>query len=188
VPIKHLSPRVILGLVGPSGSGKSTVGKYLTQKHGFVSFHVAATLKGAFCALFDCRPIFCEQPLIDQPADFLGGVTPRVVLEGLGTHTHDLAPGAMPLVAEARANRLLRFQPRLMIDGLRRTTEGDMVHRLGGRVLRMVGQSIDAAKPCDVSQIDVAEDFKLTWSPTLDGLYAQIDDVLRQIPGAVDGR
>jgi hypothetical protein len=52
----------------------------------------------------------------------------------------------------------------------------------------MVGQSIDAAKPCDVSQIDVAEDFKLTWSPTLDGLYAQIDDVLRQIPGAVDGR
>jgi hypothetical protein len=178
---------VVLGLVGPSGSGKTTVCTYLQKEYGFLRLHVATPLKEAFQKLTGLEPAFCETPLIEDPHHLLGGVTPRAVLEHLGTELHKIAPMTLPLRCAQHIDRLIGGNlspPYILVDGIRRPYEADMVHySFGGKVIRMLGHSVDPTKPCDLSQEYVTADFTLTWSPTKDQLYAQIDEIMASFLG-----
>jgi hypothetical protein len=182
---------IIIGLVGPSGSGKTTVCEYLQQRYGFTRIHVATPLKQGFRGMFGVPARYCEQPLIEEPAAFLGGATPRAVLEHLGTELHQIAPDAIPSTLDRRLTRMRKLaKPWILVDGLRRATEGAVIKRHRGQIIRIIGTEIDWEKPCDVSQADVRADHYVHFAPTKEELHQQLDVVLRQIlpPEAVNDR
>ena len=190
---------LILGLVAPSGGGKTTVCDHLTKAHGFVRIHVAEPIKRAFQCMFGVGPEYCERPLVEWPADFLGGRTPRSVLEHLGTELHNIAPQAIPLAARDTIRRIIQSAPlwqsaegvisaRVIVDGIRRTTEADMVRALGGKIVRMEGRPVDPNKPCDLAQAEVAADFVLHFTDHLDALRLEIDEVVEAMTGRHEPR
>jgi hypothetical protein len=176
---------MIFGLVAPSGGGKTTVCDHLRDKHCFVRIHVADPLKFAFCQMFNVGREFCEQPLIDQPAAFLGGVAPRTVLEHLGTRLHEVAPLALPMTLLDRVGDVLDANPaaRIVVDGIRRQTEATAVRRLDGAVIRMEGKAVDPSKPCDLSQVEIAADYTLRWTTRLGELRAAVDRIVAEAAG-----
>lgn len=179
---------VILGIVAPSGGGKTTVCRRLESAHGFVRIHVAQAIKDGFMAMFDAGPEYCESPLIDTPAGFLGGARPRDVLEHLGTRLHEVAPLAVPVTARAAICRLMGTQPRIIVDGIRRETESDTVRSLGGHVVRIAGHDIDPAKPCDLSQTKIISDYTLHFSNDLADLHREIDLLVATLSASREGR
>ena len=174
---------LILGVVAPSGGGKTTVCRHLEAAHGFLRVHVAYSVHRAFLAMFGVGPEYLRMPLIERPASFLGGVTPRLFLEQLGTKVHDIAPAATPGAALNIVSRIIDDNPgaRIIVDGLRRTTEAKMVRLLGGHVLRIDGHAIDEAKPCDISQRDIVADYTLHFSADLDALHFEIDRIIAEL-------
>lgn len=186
VPRYDPEPPVILGLVGPSGGGKTTVCDHLKATHGFTYLHVADPLKRGFQAMFGVGPEYCERPLIEKRAWFLGGVAPRHVFEHLGTRLHEIAPRALPLAAQERVGALIADDrsARVIVDGIRRVSEAAAVREMGAHVIRIAGRPIDEAKPCDVSQAEVEADFILDYTPHLDQLRDQIDSIVAQLTWA----
>lgn len=175
---------VFIGLVGPSGSGKTTVSEYLRKHYGFERIHAATPLKTAFMALFSCGVHTTERPAVDEPLNILGGVTPRAVLEHLGTRLHEVAPMGLPNLLMNRLNSMLRVgATRVLIDGIRQTSEGVVIQAMGGYVWRLDGE-LDPEKPCDISQQNVRADFVI---PRMDGedwertLYGLLDETLAPI-------
>jgi hypothetical protein len=173
-----------IGLVGPSGSGKTTVCEYLEKTHGFTLLHVAHPLKRAFSSMFQKPLSYTERPLIDQPADWLGGVAPRAVLEHIGTKLHEVAPLALPLTLQERLANMLKSNPggHFLVDGLRRGTEAEVLRDRGGRIWRVEGP-VDPDKPCDLSQAEVFCDINIPWRPAKEDLYALLDDTLKAMRG-----
>lgn len=164
-PIK---PLIVIGLVGPSGSGKTTICEHMEQEYGFTTIHVAMPLKMAYCKMFRAPLTHTERPMVDVPQDYLGGVTPRVVLENLGTELHRVAPMALPLQLKSSLAALQRMGSgyRILVDGIRRQTEADVVWQHAGRVWRAgVDTPIDLKKPCDVSQATIQCDANFSWVP-----------------------
>ncbi len=173
---------IVIGLVGPSGGGKTTAGLRI-QSYGFIKTHVATPLKRGVREMFGVPGTYCERPLIEAPADFLGGVTPRAVLEHLGDQLHRVAPLAIPLDLDRRLRRMTArlARPWVLVDGIRRRSETDIIHSHGGKVIRILGGAIDPNKPCDLAQLEAEEDFVVNFAPTKEELHMQLDVVLEQI-------
>ncbi len=172
---------LVIGLVGPSGGGKTTACTRI-QTYGFLKIHAATALKRSFCAMFQVETAYCERPLVDIPAEFLGGVAPRAVLEHLGDTLHRVAPQALPDALDQRLTRMRNMKkPWVLVDGIRRRTETDVIHRHGGKVIRVAGAAIDPNKPCDLTQADAEEDFTVNFAPTAAQLHEQVDAVMRLI-------
>ena len=148
----------IIGITGPSGAGKTTVTDYLYRRHGYTTIHAAQPLKDAYCHLFDIGPGMIGPDEINRPAPYLGGVTPRTVLEHLGSRLHEVAPVALPTLLRGKIARALKiYTPRIMVDGIRRQTEADIIIEVGGVIWRVAGE-VDPDKPCDISQAMIEAD------------------------------
>jgi hypothetical protein len=175
----------LIGLVGPSGSGKTTVCTYLESNERFVTTHVASPLKWAYCMMFQAPLSHTERPEIDLPKEYLGGVTPRVVLEQIGTRLHEVAPMAIPLSLRKRVLALRRDGvDNILVDGIRRKTEGMIIQSLGGTVWRLSGDGdIDPGKPCDLSQLQVAHDEVVPWLESKQAMFGVLDALLAKCGG-----
>jgi len=170
---------VFIGLVGPSGSGKTTICQYLEQDCGFITMHVAMPLKWAFCRMFGAPISDTERPAIDEPKAYLGRVTPRVVLEHLGTRLHEVAPMALPLSLDKRLNKATRVgATHMLVDGIRRDTEAEVIRRRAGQVWRVGRTQVDVDKPCDLSQATIECDHIIPNFATYQELYRHLDTLL----------
>ncbi|MDE2096258.1 MAG: hypothetical protein KGL39_03365 [Patescibacteria group bacterium] len=177
-------PPVIIGLVGPSGSGKTTVCDHLRRRYGFVRIHAATPLKQAFCTMFNVPIAATEQPAVEEPVAYLGGKTPRQVLERLGVALHETAPLALPKTLDRRLKNMERLDgrggpARIVIDGIRRQTEAMIVRGHGGKILRLDGGALDPAKPCDATQALVDYDHTLCRFDTPERMLKELDWILR---------
>lgn len=178
--LKLKKPAVIIGLVGPSGSGKTTVCQHLIKRYGFVRIHAANPLKQGYCTIFGVPKAATEQPTVEEPAAYLGGVTPRAVLEQLGDRLHEVAPWALPKTLDKRLKNMERMdgrggQARIVVDGIRRPNEAMIVRGHGGKIVRLDGAAVDPEKPCDATQALVDHDHTLCRFDTPKRMLKELD-------------
>lgn len=173
---------VIIGLVGPSGGGKTTVCEYLRSEYGFDITHVAWPLKRAFVDMFGVGMHVTERPYIEEQQAFLGYVTPRVVLEHWGTTLHAVAPAALPNLLHKKIASMIRLgSTRILVDGIRRATEAEVVKLRDGTMWRAGAGEIDPSKPCDISQQEVPTDASIPWIEAEEDRYKFLDGLLAPV-------
>lgn len=172
----------IIGLVGPSGAGKTAIIKHLTERYSFSRTHAGMAVKIAVKVGFNLSEEEVDGDLREIPSDKLGGATPRAVLEQVGQAVHIHAPKATSIVWRDYVVSHSYPGRRIIADGIRRQTEADMVHELGGIVLRIGGEraKIDPNKPLDLVQQEVQEDVLIENSGTLDELIQKVDDAAKR--------
>lgn len=139
----------LIGLAGLAGCGKSTAAKWLVGHYGFERYRMAGPLKAMareFC--LTAQQIDGDQK--ETPIPWLNGVTPRYIMQTLGTEFgRDLIhPDVWVRIAERKIRPYLE-SPKddwlfpgkdIVIDDIRFENEVDMVRRLGGKVYRIVGR------------------------------------------------
>jgi len=146
---------LILGLGGFKGSGKDTVGAILRDNHGFRTFAFADPLKRAAQDIFFLTHEQVHGSLADkETVDPRWGLTPREILQRLGTEVGrsihaDTWTKNMQYQLE-REVRVASWGPQndlpwepepvakgLVVTDVRFANEAEMVHTLGGHVVRV---------------------------------------------------
>lgn len=131
----------LLAFTGPAGSGKSTAAKHL-ELFGYRRIRFAGPLKRMMRAL-GLSDEQIEGSLKDLPTDLLGGKTPRFAMQTLGTEWgrnllgENFWVGIWERNAAWYLNGLLQ---RVVVDDCRFQNEAEAVHRLGGKIIRIVGR------------------------------------------------
>lgn len=76
---------IYLGICGPAGSGKTTLQKYICEKYGYLSWNFADALKRGLEAMFHIPHAMLESPDLKEVAVDHLGVTPRRLMQFVGT-------------------------------------------------------------------------------------------------------
>lgn len=170
-------PRVI-GLTGAAGSGKSTAAAGLVAQ-GYTLVKFAAPLKSMLAALFVTQGLApadiarrIEGDLKEAPDPILGGVSPRLAMQTLGTEwgRDCIARDFWIGLWHRRAAGILDRGGRVVCDDCRFWNETAALRNLGGRVVRITRpdlQSIaahrsEAGAPADLEVANAATPADLT--------------------------
>jgi hypothetical protein len=187
------TPRVI-GLAGRAGSGKSTVAS-LAMRHSDTFVYTRAfadPLKQIACILFGLEDDDVNTTEgKETPIPELGNLTPRVLLQRLGTdlfrnHWHrvfpELGPDS-PWVAIMRRN-LRRTHPRYgtVVPDVRFPDEANLVRDVGGLVVEVVrpGQA-RIASSAHISERGVGADRVLANDGSLTRLGERVQELLAEL-------
>lgn len=179
----------LIGLAGLAGSGKSTVAQCLVEQYGFLRYRMAGPLKEMARAFgLTAQQIDGDQKEI--PIDWLDGVTPRHIMQTLGTEWgRNLVHRDLWIRIAERSIRPDLEAPKdgspfagsdVVIDDIRFENEVEMIHRLGGKVYRIVGrppslftvaQHISEAQAFDV-------DGTIENSGSIEDLWREVDRIV----------
>lgn len=139
----------LIGFTGLKGSGKDTAAAVLVMD-GWVRVQMAGALKGMLRSLLQYQGLsdwrteaMVEGDLKETPCPELGGKSPRFAMQTLGTEWGRDAL-AQDLWVDAACAKILQFDSVVVTD-VRFQNEVDMIHGLGGRVVRIVrgGRIVD---------------------------------------------
>lgn len=142
LPLSDLPP--VIGLCGYAGAGKTTAASVLVRNHGYTRLRYAAPIKAAVAAIIAAGSgdsgyarRCVDGDLKERPCAELGGATPRVAMQTLGTEwgRRYLGELAWLNIMQMRAGALLAEGRRIVIDDVRFDDEARQVKRLGGPVL-----------------------------------------------------
>lgn len=189
----------IIGFTGKAGSGKTLARDWILAEHRkAVQMSFARPIKRMMFELIEevvpkSHPIspaeYMNDPVLkEQPLNFLGGFTPRYLMQTLGTEWGRQAvhPDFWVMIAAAKVERLLASgfvnfadQPlRMVFDDVRFANEAAMVRAYRGVVVRIVRPN--AEKPAEIAAhqseaMDFPADLTLVNGGTPEDLY----DLLR---------
>lgn len=208
---------MIVGVCGLIGSGKDTIADYLVNIHQFRRDSFAASLKDAVSAVFGWDREMLEgrsrssrewREQVDAWwAARLGmpHLTPRWVLQNWGTEVCRRGFHEDIWVASVE-NKLRRSQDDVVISDCRFPNEVEAIRRAGGLVIRVIRGPApawwgDAVATPDLMPQMYPQVHASEWSwaatdfdrvipnhGTLDELYAQINDLVRDPPAAKANR
>lgn len=128
---------MIIGLTGRKQAGKSTVAVELRSR-GFIETSFAAPIRHFTCALLGID--FDELEIVkEKPIDWLPGVTPRRIMQTLGTEwgRESIHPELWVLALKNRARGALERGDDLVISDVRFDNEARAIHELGGIVVNI---------------------------------------------------
>lgn len=138
---------MLIGLMGPQGSGKDTVGDYLlSQNPNFVKRSMAEPLKKA-CKelfLFSDTQLYGTQAQKNEPDPKWFGCSPRTCLQYVGTDLlRDQLEKIMPGIGQDIFIHHFKLwytshsQGYVVVPDIRFQNEVDMIHQLGGYVIKL---------------------------------------------------
>lgn len=161
---------MLIGLTGHSGARKTLVAKRLERAHGFARMHAGRPVKRAFRASVGMSKRALKKLGKDKTLADLGGKSVRHAHEALSAADYHIAPRHTALdlrrrLIKATGARNLIDLPKalkkahVVIDGVRKPEEADLIHALGGQVWRADdGKGHNPALPMDVLQSGIAAD------------------------------
>ena len=153
---------ILLGLVGPSGAGKTVVTRHLAKKHGFVGCHAGYPVKAALQHGFDLSPDQVHGSAKGDPAQELGGATPKMVLDHVGEAVAKHAPQATALKLRKKLAEMAASHPRVVVDGVRQQAEADTIRAHGGHIVRVNPDDPPNPKfPMDLRQSKIKADHEI---------------------------
>ena len=180
-----MSRPLLIGITGSKSNGKDTIANYLVLRYKFLSTSVAKPLKDAV------KPLFCfseeqlNDPVLKETIDPRWGVSPRTVLQKLGTdiireHISIILPGIGTNFWVKRLEMELDklAQEKVVVSDIRFPNEIDMIKRRGGIVIAVernnVGNGTDKHKSetsIDFSQANIV----IQNNSSLKDLYEKVD-------------
>ena len=135
----------IIGIHGLAGSGKTLVSKYLESAHGYTPTKFAAPLKNMLAVLLCSTGIadetnfmdFLDGDLKEVPIELLGGVTPRKLMQTLGSEWgRDMIHE--DLWVRTWFGGVTNFtDPLISVDDLRYENEAQTIRAMGGRIIHL---------------------------------------------------
>jgi hypothetical protein len=130
---------MLIGLTGKARCGKDTVGNILTTLHDFERVAFADPLKDAVRVMLGMSPTTLEE-LKDTELDFLDGVTPRRILQTLGTEwgRETIHPEIWIRIAREKIQLLQATgETNIVLTDVRFDNEAEMILGEGGVIFRV---------------------------------------------------
>ena len=190
----------LIGLSGFIGSGKDTVAAYLKEKHSFVVISYASTLKDVVSILFGwdrhkLEGTTAEDRLWREQIDVwwekklgIPGLTPRMMLQKIGTDLFRtyFHPDIWITIVERKIIDALRLNNRVVVTDCRFVNEGELIHRLGGNVVRVCRGDTQTIEDCKIQGMHPSEyniltfpfDYHIDNNGTLEDLYRNVQERL----------
>lgn len=130
--------RIVIGVVGIAGSGKTLVSKHLVNKHRFTRLRFAGPLKEMLKAGLGLTDEHLDGAMKSEPLPELGGVTPRHLMQTLGTEWGRKL--VHPELWTHRLRYLIEQQDDglFVVDDVRFPNEAACIRSVGGVLWRVV--------------------------------------------------
>lgn len=125
---------LLIGIAGHKRSGKTTLANMLAAKHKFYHTSFAAPLRAFICDILDISLQQLEDEK-EKPIDWLDGVTPRHMLQTVGTEWGRAM--VHPDLWVRSALRRTADHHGTVISDVRFENEAYAIHAAGGKVLRL---------------------------------------------------
>lgn len=182
-------PRLI-GLTGAAGAGKDTVADwmyvvYRVHRYSFatpIKAMTVALLQAAGVPLYDCKKIVADPIRKNEPLPQLNGMTPRRIMQTLGTEWGRNTLGAdvwLTMLGRRLEKNLAarNFRLPMVVTDVRFPNEAEMIRLLGGTVIRVVRPTTitdrtDAAHPSEAQ--DFPADITIQNDGTIGDLHAKL--------------
>lgn len=181
--------RMLIGLTGPARSGKDTVGDYLIAKHSFNRLSFAGPLKAMLMVGLNLDREQVNGNRKEEPIDWLDGVTPRSLMQTLGTEWgRQQHPDLWLRIAE---QRIVRAGPEtdIVFTDVRFDNEAKMIRSYGGNIFHISRNDVEiisgvkghASESGVGFSMGICQDFFLLNNHTFESLYNQVEVVIHGI-------
>lgn len=168
-------PRLI-ALTGAAGSGKSTAANYLVEHHGYVRVRFAGPLKDMMRAIGMAESEI-EGDEKETEFRYLGGKTPRYAMQTLGTEWGRNCMGEDFWVNLWRERTI--GHDRVVVDDCRFPNEAEVIHELGGKIIKITGRGGIAGAHASEAGCGVS-DGQVTNDGCIVDLYAAVEQEVRR--------
>ena len=170
----------VIGIAGKKGAGKTEVRRYLERTYGFQCIPFAAPLKDMLKAL-GLSEDEVNGSAKQAPCALLGGVTPRLAMQTLGTEWGRMMISE-DLWSTIWENRARQMSGPVVADDARFPNEFEVIRRIGGKVLRVVRPSKEGSEvdhhPSETLADELDVDYTITNNGTLIALQKAVDKAL----------
>ncbi len=132
---------MLIGLTGLAGSGKDTVANIITSKYdSWQRYAMASPLKRGLCEMLNIPMSDIEDPTKKNLPNYKFGKSIRLMAQTLGTEWGRVIIADdiwIQMARENLGNMLKSDKPNIVITDIRFDNEADMVHDMGGYVIKI---------------------------------------------------
>lgn len=173
----------IIGITGQKQNGKDTTGKYLVENYGYEHLSFAQPLKDACKSIFG----FNDDQLygnLKEEIDGFWNCAPRDAMQYVGTELfrnqiHVIMPSIGDNIWVECLKRKIYSAPqkKYVITDVRFENECNMIHELGGKIIRVYGR-VESRDNHISENTKLDADFELYNGGTLNELHTLIDAIM----------
>lgn len=175
---------MILGIAGYKRSGKSTAAQYLAHHYGFRQDSYAGPIRAFVASMLG----WSAQELEDrkeEPLPWLGGLTPRYLMQHVGTQwgREMIHPDLWVLAALRRAQGTLAAGYPVLFSDVRFANEAQAIRERGGKVIRVNRAGLESTDdhaserpiPADLVDEEIPNDGSIR------DLYIELDSAMQRL-------
>ena len=174
---------MLIGMLGHVGEGKTTAAHRLRDYHDYTLLSFSTALKQAAVMLFRIPMDSFTNSMLKATPLLEWGLTPREILQTLGTECMRDHFGNDFWIKALNHEIETLSTPDIVIDDVRFPEEVALVHRLGGKLIRIIRPNNPYLIPTThrSEQVDRSKKYaKVINNGTIETLYDKIDITLTQ--------
>lgn len=169
----------IIGILGYAGSGKTLVAKHLVERYGFRRTRFADPLKNMLKLGLGLTDDEVDGDLKMAPMERFGGVTPRHMMQTLGTEWGRWA--VYPEIwVDAWLNSARSLDGALVVDDVRFPNEAKAIRELGGTLWRVYRPGVGMmVHPSETALGEIEVDALINNATSIPALLNSVDHLVK---------